>query len=66
MILGIILACTSATDIDTCLLFPNTEEFFETMEECEEIGFYVAEHFAIRHNVYARAECFETDFFELL
>jgi hypothetical protein len=66
MILGIILVCTSAIDINTCYMFPNTQEFFQTMDECEEVGFYAAEHFAIRYNVYTKAECFETDFFELI
>jgi hypothetical protein len=66
MILSVILACVYLDDADTCYPLPNTTTFFETMEECEEVSFYAADHIAIQFNVYTKPFCFETDYFELL
>lgn len=66
MILGIVLACASLTDINTCEMIPNPYKLFPSIEECEEIGHYTAEHIALQYNLYTRVQCFETDFFELI
>jgi hypothetical protein len=66
MILGVILVCISAVDIYTCEMVPNTNKLFPSIEECEEVGHYTAEHISIQYNLHTKVQCFETDFFELL
>jgi hypothetical protein len=64
MILGILLLCASPVDAVSCMPIPNPQKLYATMEECELEANAIAQAASVQY--FAKAFCFETDFFELL